>query len=55
MVLLGMKFGIKIIIVMLCIMLDIKVEVVCGFGGEVLLYGSNFDEVKVEVECLFKE
>lgn len=41
--------GVKVLIVMLVVIVDIKVDVVCGFGGEVLLYGVNFDEVKVRV------
>lgn len=36
-------------------MLSIKVDVVCGFGGEVLFYGVNFDEVKVKVFEFLKE
>lgn len=27
---------------------DIKVDAVCGFGGEVLLHGANFDEDKAK-------
>jgi threonine dehydratase len=27
---------------------DIKVDAVRGFGGEVLLHGSNFDEAKAK-------
>lgn len=41
--------GVKVLIVMLIVIVDIKVDAVCGFGGEVLFYGVNFDEVKVKV------
>lgn len=40
------KLGINSLIVMPMTTPDIKVEAVKGFGGEVLLYGANFDEAK---------
>ncbi|BCK23233.1 threonine ammonia-lyase, biosynthetic [Vibrio cholerae] len=51
----GTKLGIKTTIVMPRTTPDIKVEAVRGFGGEVLLHGSNFDEAKAEAERLSKE
>ncbi|ENM5834963.1 threonine ammonia-lyase, biosynthetic [Vibrio metoecus] len=51
----GTKLGIKTTIVMPRTTPDIKVEAVRGFGGEVLLHGSNFDEAKTEAERLAKE
>ncbi|ENM5775486.1 threonine ammonia-lyase, biosynthetic [Vibrio mimicus] len=51
----GTKLGIKTTIVMPRTTPDIKVEAVRGFGGEVLLHGSNFDEAKAEAERLAKE
>ncbi|WP_337239459.1 threonine ammonia-lyase, biosynthetic [Vibrio cholerae] len=51
----GTKLGIKTTIVMPRTTPDIKVEAVRGFGGEVLLHGSNFDEAKAETERLSKE
>ena len=51
----GTKLGIKTTIVMPRTTPDIKVEEVRGFGGEVLLHGSNFDEAKAEAERLSKE
>ncbi|EKF6713012.1 threonine ammonia-lyase, biosynthetic [Vibrio cholerae] len=51
----GTKLGIKTTIVMPRTTPDIKVEAVRGFGGEVLLHGSNFDEAKTEAERLSKE
>lgn len=47
--------GVKVLIVMLIVIVDIKVDVVCGFGGEVLFYGVNFDEVKVKVIELLQQ
>lgn len=41
--------GYKVIIVMLVIIFEIKVNVVCVLGGEVVLYGYYFDVVKVYV------
>ncbi|EPN8876981.1 threonine ammonia-lyase, biosynthetic [Vibrio cholerae] len=51
----GTKLGIKTTIVMPRTTPDIKVEAVRGFGGQVLLHGSNFDEAKAEAERLAKE
>ncbi len=34
---------------------DIKVDAVRGFGGNVVLHGSNFDEAKAEAERLSAE
>ncbi|ENJ1348569.1 threonine ammonia-lyase, biosynthetic [Vibrio cholerae] len=51
----GTKLGIKTTIVMPRTTPDIKVEAVRGFGGEMLLHGSNFDEAKAEAERLSKE
>ncbi|EKF9481002.1 threonine ammonia-lyase, biosynthetic [Vibrio cholerae] len=51
----GTKLGIKTTIVMPRTTPDIKVEAVRGFGGELLLHGSNFDEAKAEAERLSKE
>ncbi|ENM3929425.1 threonine ammonia-lyase, biosynthetic [Vibrio cholerae] len=51
----GTKLGIKTTIVMPRTTPDIKVEAVRGFGGEVLLHGSNFDEAKAEAERLSKD
>lgn len=51
----GTKLGIKTTIVMPRTTPDIKVEAVRGFGGEVLLHGSNFDEAKAEAERLAKQ
>ena len=49
------KLGIKSLIVMPLTTADIKVEAVKGFGGEVLLYGANFDEAKAKALELAKE
>ncbi|MCE0802655.1 threonine ammonia-lyase, biosynthetic [Buttiauxella sp. A2-C1_F] len=40
------RLGIKSLIVMPVTTADIKVDAVRAFGGEVLLYGANFDEAK---------
>ncbi|MDW6002341.1 threonine ammonia-lyase, biosynthetic [Vibrio mangrovi] len=48
----GAKLGIKAIIVMPQTTPDIKVDAVRGFGGEVVLFGNNFDEAKAEAERL---
>ena len=48
----GTKLGIKTTIVMPHTTPDIKVEAVKGFGGQVILHGSNFDEAKAEAERL---
>ncbi|MDG3086749.1 threonine ammonia-lyase, biosynthetic [Vibrio hannami] len=50
----GKHLGIKAIIVMPKTTPDIKVDAVRGFGGEVVLHGSNFDEAKAEAERLAK-
>jgi len=42
------KLGIKALIVMPLATADIKVDAVRGFGGEVFLYGANFDEAKAK-------
>jgi len=51
----GTKLGIKTTIVMPLTTPDIKVEAVRGFGGNVILHGSNFDEAKAEAERLSAE
>ncbi|MUH98338.1 threonine ammonia-lyase, biosynthetic [Aliivibrio fischeri] len=48
----GTKLGIQTTIVMPKTTPDIKVEAVKGFGGNVVLHGSNFDEAKAEAERL---
>ena len=48
----GTKLGIKTTIVMPRTTPDIKVDAVRGFGGNVVLHGSNFDEAKAEAERL---
>ncbi|MGR6832700.1 threonine ammonia-lyase, biosynthetic [Aliivibrio wodanis] len=50
----GTKLGIQTTIVMPKTTPDIKVEAVKGFGGQVILHGSNFDEAKAEAERLSK-
>ncbi|CNI35991.1 threonine ammonia-lyase, biosynthetic [Yersinia pekkanenii] len=40
------KLGLRALIVMPVATADIKVDAVRGFGGEVLLFGANFDEAK---------
>ncbi|OCG49160.1 PLP-dependent threonine dehydratase [Gilliamella sp. Choc5-1] len=49
------KLGINSLIVMPLTTADIKVEAVKSFGGEVLLYGANFDEAKAKAMELAKE
>ncbi|WP_392567095.1 threonine ammonia-lyase, biosynthetic [Utexia brackfieldae] len=49
------KLGINSLIVMPLTTPDIKVEAVRAFGGEVLLYGTNFDEAKTKAIALAKE
>jgi threonine dehydratase len=49
------KLGINSLIVMPLTTADIKVEAVKSFGGEVLLYGANFDEAKAKAMALAKE
>ncbi len=51
----GTKLGIPTTIVMPKTTPDIKVDAVRGFGGEVVLHGSNFDEAKAEAERLSAE
>lgn len=51
----GTKLGIRTTIVMPRTTPDIKVEAVRGFGGNVVLHGSNFDEAKAEAERLSQE
>lgn len=46
------KLGIKSLIVMPVATADIKVDAVRAFGGEVLLYGANFDEAKGKAQEL---
>ncbi len=50
----GRTLDVKAIIVMPKTTPDIKVEAVKSFGGEVVLYGNNFDEAKAEAERLSK-
>lgn len=48
--------GIRSLIVMPLTTPDIKVDAVRGFGGEVLLFGANFDEAKAKaIELAAKE
>ncbi|UAY96123.1 threonine ammonia-lyase, biosynthetic [Dickeya dadantii] len=42
------RLGIRALIVMPVATADIKVDAVRDFGGEVLLYGANFDEAKAK-------
>lgn len=49
------KLGISSLIVMPLTTADIKVEAVKSFGGEVLLYGANFDEAKAKALELVNE
>ncbi|MDF7670004.1 threonine ammonia-lyase, biosynthetic [Orbaceae bacterium ESL0721] len=49
------KLGISSLIVMPLTTADIKVEAVKSFGGDVLLYGANFDEAKAKAIELVKE
>ncbi|SET37521.1 threonine ammonia-lyase, biosynthetic [Thorsellia anophelis] len=51
----GKKLGIKTIIVMPVVTPDIKIEAVKSFGGEVLLFGDNFDEAKAHAIKLSTE
>lgn len=46
------KLGIKSLIVMPVATADIKVDAVRAFGGEVFLYGANFDEAKAKAQEL---
>jgi threonine dehydratase len=49
------KLGIKALIVMPVATADIKVDAVRGFGGEVLLFGANFDEAKAKAIALARQ
>lgn len=49
------KMGIKALIVMPVATADIKVDAVRAFGGEVLLFGANFDEAKTKAIALAQE
>lgn len=49
------KLGIKALIVMPVATADIKVDAVRGFGGEVLLFGANFDEAKAKAIALSQQ
>ena len=51
----GAKLGIRTTIVMPKTTPDIKVSAVKGFGGNVVLFGNNFDEAKGEAERLAAE
>ncbi|QXO17363.1 MULTISPECIES: threonine ammonia-lyase, biosynthetic [Pseudomonadota] len=51
----GTKLGVPATIVMPRTTPDIKVAAVRGFGGNVVLHGSNFDEAKAEAERLSAE
>ena len=46
----GSKLGIQTTIVMPKTTPDIKVDAVRGFGGNVVLHGSNFDEAKADFD-----
>ncbi|ATM97690.1 threonine dehydratase [Yersinia frederiksenii] len=49
------KLGIKALIVMPVATADIKVDAVRSFGGEVLLFGANFDEAKAKAITLSQQ
>ncbi|KEA50379.1 threonine dehydratase [Mangrovibacter sp. MFB070] len=49
------RLGIKSLIVMPVTTADIKVDAVRGFGGEVLLFGANFDEAKAKAIALSEQ
>ncbi|RAV33951.1 threonine ammonia-lyase, biosynthetic [Corynebacterium heidelbergense] len=51
----GTELGIRTIIVMPRITPAIKIAAVEGFGGDVLLYGNNFDEAKGHAQQLAEE
>lgn len=51
----GTKLGIRTTIVMPKTTPDIKVDAVRSFGGNVILFGNNFDEAKGEAERLAQE
>lgn len=49
------RLGVKALIVMPVATADIKVDAVRHFGGEVLLYGANFDEAKAKAIALAQQ
>ncbi|XOD70311.1 MAG: threonine ammonia-lyase, biosynthetic [Sodalis sp. (in: enterobacteria)] len=49
------RLGIPSLIVMPINTADIKVDAVCGFGGQPLLFGDNFDEAKVKAMELSRD
>lgn len=49
------KLGIRSLIVMPVATAEIKVEAVRAFGGQVILYGANFDEAKTQAQLLAEE
>lgn len=49
------KLGIRSLIVMPVATAEIKVEAVRSFGGQVILYGANFDEAKTQAQLLAEE
>lgn len=49
------KLGVPAIIVMPLTTPDIKVSAVRGFGGDVILHGSNFDEAKTHAQQLSQQ
>lgn len=49
------RLGINSLIVMPVTTAEIKVDAVRGFGGEVLLYGNNFDEAKAKAISLAQQ
>lgn len=51
----GSQLGIKTRIVMPVSTAEIKVDAVRAFGGDVLLFGKNFDEAKAKAIALSKE
>lgn len=51
----GSQLGIKTRIVMPVSTAEIKVDAVRAFGGDVLLYGKNFDEAKAKAIALSEE
>src|SRR5699024_2712091 len=51
----GQRLGIRSVIVMPRTTPDIKVSAVTGFGGEVVLYGDNFDEASAHAAELMKQ
>ncbi|PPI86365.1 threonine ammonia-lyase, biosynthetic [Candidatus Pantoea edessiphila] len=49
------KLGIKSLIIMPKATVDIKIDAVYSFGGEVFLYGNNFDEAKFKAIEMSKQ